>query len=268
MTAPPDVEGVTHRDVRANGLRFHVAEAGDGPTMVLLHGWPQHWWMWRDLVPVLADRYRLVMPDLRGLGWSDSPDGGPWDKETLADDVLALFDELDLDGVRLVGHDWGAWVTMLLSLRAGARLERALALSVPPPWDTSRDPRRMAAMSYMPVIASGGIGAQTIAKLVLGAGHPKLADADREVFMERIRRPEGRRASVGYYRTMITSEAPAILRGRYSGRRPQVPLRVVGGDRDPVCRYSKGLDTVRGGHFLPEERTETVLEQIEDFFGT
>ena len=267
MTRAPELEGVSHRDVRANGLRFHVAEAGDGPPMVLLHGWPQHWWMWRGLVPSLAARYRLVMPDLRGLGWSDSPEGGPWDKETLADDVLALLDALELDRVRLVGHDWGAWVSSLLSLRAGDRLERVLALSVPPPWDTSRDPRRLAAMTYMPVIASGGLGAENVARAVLRVGHPSLGGEDAERYMERIRRPEGRRASVGYYRTMLTQEARAIARGRYRGQRPQVPIRSVGGESDPVCRYSKKLEKIPGGHFLPEERPEAVLGIIDDFFG-
>ena len=267
MTGPPEVEGVTHRDVRANGLRFHVAEAGDGPPMVLLHGWPQHWWMWRELIPTLAERYRLVMPDLRGLGWSDSPEGGPWDKETLADDVLALLDALDLDRVRLVGHDWGAWVSLLLSLRTGDRFERILSLSVPPPWDTSRDVRRLGASTYMPVIASGGFGAEKVARAVLRVGHPSLESEDAETYMERIRRPEGRRASVGYYRTMVTKELPAILRGRYRGQRPQAPIRVVGGRSDPVCRYANKLEKIRGGHFLPEERPDVVLGIIDDFFG-
>lgn len=267
MTAPPQLDGVSHRDVRANGLRFHVAEAGAGPPMVLLHGWPQHWWMWREVVPSLAQRHRLIMPDLRGLGWSDSPEGGPWDKETLADDVLAILDALELDRVRLVGHDWGAWVSLLLSLRTGDRFERILALSVPPPWDTSRDPRRLAASSYMPVIASGGFGAEKVARAVLGPAGPGL-DADAmEIYMERIRRPEGRRASVGYYRTMLMREMPALMRGRYRGRPPQAPVRVVGGTRDPVCRYSNKLEKIPGGHFLPEERPEAVLGIIQDFSG-
>ena len=267
MSEPPVVDGVSHRFVDARGLRFHVAEAGDGPPMVLLHGWPQHWWMWRELIPALAGRYRLVIPDLRGLGWSDSPEGGPWDKETLADDVLGVLDALDLDRVRLVGHDWGAWIAHLLSLRAGDRLERVLALSVPPPWDTSRDPRRLASMSYIPVIASGGAGAVNVARAVLGPGGPGLDDEAKETYMERIRRPEGRRASVGYYRTMLTGEMPAIARGRYRGQRPQVPIRAVGGKGDPVCRFSKKLEKIPGGHFLPEERPDAVLAIIDDFFG-
>ena len=84
----------------ARGLRFHVAEAGAGEPIVLLHGWPQHWWIWRHLVPLLAPHARLVMIDLRGFGWSDAPPGG-YDKQTLADDLLAVLDALGLERVGL-----------------------------------------------------------------------------------------------------------------------------------------------------------------------
>src|SRR3954447_27076466 len=70
----PHVDGVSHRWIAAaGGLRMHVAEAGppDGEPIVLLHGWPQHWYEWRHVVPLLADKYRLVMPYLRGLGWTE-----------------------------------------------------------------------------------------------------------------------------------------------------------------------------------------------------
>jgi len=64
----PVVAGVSHQTVRVGELDVHVAEAGAGEPLVLLHGWPQHWYCWRGVVPLLADRYRLVMPDLRGHG--------------------------------------------------------------------------------------------------------------------------------------------------------------------------------------------------------
>jgi pimeloyl-ACP methyl ester carboxylesterase len=68
MRAMPHVEGVEHRFVEAGGVPFHVAEAGpvEGPPVLLLHGFPQHWYAWRHVVPLLADRHRLIMPDFRG----------------------------------------------------------------------------------------------------------------------------------------------------------------------------------------------------------
>src|SRR3954452_9879506 len=76
----PYVEGIAHRWVDAAGLRVHVAEAGDGPPLVLLHGWPQHWYAWRHVIPLLSPHYRVICPDLRGFGWTDAPAGG-YDKE-------------------------------------------------------------------------------------------------------------------------------------------------------------------------------------------
>lgn len=102
----PHVEGVEHRFVEARGLRFHVALAGDGDPLVMLHGWPQHWFEWRNLIPSLARRHRVICPHLRGLGWSDAPPAG-YEKEELATDALTVLDALELDTVQLVGHDWG-----------------------------------------------------------------------------------------------------------------------------------------------------------------
>jgi pimeloyl-ACP methyl ester carboxylesterase len=69
----PHVDGVAHRHVEAAGIRFHVAEAGEGEPVVLLHGWPQHWYCWRRVIPRLAADHRLLCADVRGFGWSDAP---------------------------------------------------------------------------------------------------------------------------------------------------------------------------------------------------
>ncbi len=106
----PQVPGVEidHRMVHARGLRFHVALAGpaDAEPLVLLHGWPQHWYEWRKVLPELAQRRRCVLPDLRGLGWSDAPAQG-YLKQDLADDVLAVLDTLCVDTTDLIAHDRG-----------------------------------------------------------------------------------------------------------------------------------------------------------------
>ena len=120
----PQLDGVTHRTVPARGLRFHVAEAGAGDPIVLVHGWPQHWWMWRHVVPLLAPHARLVMIDLRGFGWSDAPPGA-YDKQTLADDLLAVLDALGLERVRLDRPRLGR-LERLPGLPGGARALRGL----------------------------------------------------------------------------------------------------------------------------------------------
>ena len=88
-------------------------------------------------MPALADRHRVLALDLRGFGWSDAPRDG-YEKENMATDVLAVLDELGLERVKLVGHDWGAWIGFLLCLRAPQRFERFLALNILPPWASAR----------------------------------------------------------------------------------------------------------------------------------
>ena len=104
---PPPMNGVVHTDVRVDRSRWHVATAGDhdAPPMVLLHGWPQHWWMWRKVIGPLAKEHRVYAPDMRGFGWSDAPPG-TYSKMGLAADVERLLDVLEIDRCVLVGHDW------------------------------------------------------------------------------------------------------------------------------------------------------------------
>jgi pimeloyl-ACP methyl ester carboxylesterase len=112
---------VQHLTVEANGASFHVARAGSGPVLVLLHGWPEFWFAWEPLMQRLADRYTLVAPDLRGFGDSDKPTGlfGPDDHAT---DVLALLDALRIDRIGVVGHDVGGAVMQPLARKAPERL--------------------------------------------------------------------------------------------------------------------------------------------------
>ncbi|TYP87075.1 alpha/beta fold hydrolase [Blastococcus xanthinilyticus] len=135
MTVPPDgrpdatsvlLPGPwTHRDISANGVRLHAAEAGDGPLVLLLHGFPQFWWTWRAQLTGLADAgFRAVAPDLRGYGASDKPPRG-YDLPTLSSDVAALVRALGERDAVIVGHDWGGllgWTAAALHPRVVRRL--------------------------------------------------------------------------------------------------------------------------------------------------
>ena len=112
----PHLEGVTHRWVDLPGLRMHVAEAGVGEPVLLLHGFPQHWWEWRHVMGPLAARHHVIAPDLRGAGWTRTTEGD-LDPVQLVDDVLALLDALGLDSVDLVAHDYSAFTAYRLCLR-------------------------------------------------------------------------------------------------------------------------------------------------------
>src|SRR5215210_8119198 len=133
----PELPGVRHRFLPlSTRVRVHLAEAGpgDAPPILCLHGWPQHWFIWRRVIPLLSDQYRLLCPDLRGFGWSGWPADGDFRKDRLAEDAVALLDRLEIDRAHVIGHDWGAWVGMLLAVNASDRLRALLALGIVHPW--------------------------------------------------------------------------------------------------------------------------------------
>ena len=140
MSKFPDVEGVSHSFITVNGTKIHVAQIGKGKPLLLLHGWPQHWYVWRNIIPLLKDDFRLIMPDLPGLGWSDMPKDKDFRKETLAKTVIALVETLHLKQVGLVGHDWGGWIGFLACLEKPEMFTKYVALGINSPFSLTSFP--------------------------------------------------------------------------------------------------------------------------------
>ncbi len=101
-----NVEGFTHRIVLVGDVKMHAVIGGNGPPLVLIHGFPQTWWEWRHMMPQLASRHTVVAVDLRGAGHSDKPQGG-YDKASLAGDVHGVMTALGFDKYAVGGHDIG-----------------------------------------------------------------------------------------------------------------------------------------------------------------
>jgi pimeloyl-ACP methyl ester carboxylesterase len=284
----PGVEGVSHRWVRARGIDFHVAEAGAGDEVVLcLHGWPQHWYEWRHLMPALAERHRVLALDLRGFGWSDAPPGG-YEKENLADDVLAVLDELDIQRLKLVGHDWGGWIGFLLCLRSAERFSRFLALNIVHPWQKGLGVTLPYAwrFSYQLLVMAPVLGYQLhrrgrfIPRILRGGSTRRGVwdEATLRAFADNLAEPSRARAGVQLYRTFQLRELPPLLRGRYEDARLRVPTRLLFGVGDLVLRpallrgYERHADAMSVelvedcGHFIADERPELVAERAREFF--
>ncbi len=122
-----------HRFVAANGARFHVAELGEGPLVVLLHGFPQFWWAWRDQLTALSEAgYRVAAIDLRGYGGSDKPPRG-YDTFTLAADVASIVRSLGESSAVIVGHGWGGWIAWSMPTMQPAVTTAIAALGMPHP---------------------------------------------------------------------------------------------------------------------------------------
>jgi pimeloyl-ACP methyl ester carboxylesterase len=285
----PELPGVEHAYVNAAGLRVHVALAGpeDAPPVVLLHGWPQNWWCWRHVVPLLADRYRLVMPDLRGHGWTDAPPRG-YGKEQLATDLLGTLDALQLGRVRLVGHDWGGWTGFLACLREPARFEHYVAINIPPPSFRLRPQAALDSwrIAYQVLLASpaGPLLLQQRPELVeravrVGSRHPEATtDEDAALYARILTDPDRARASCLIYRSFLLEDAPAVLVGRYRSAELEVPTTLLYGSNDIVVRpwmldggpgFRSNVEvrtTDDSGHWLPEERPDLVAEAVEETF--
>ncbi len=111
---------------------MHYVRYGDGPTLVLLHGWPEFWYTWRKNIPALAESFDVVVPDLRGFGDSEKPPNVP-DVSDYADDLIELLDALDIDRAGFVGHDVGAFVMQDLVQRYRDRVDRLFFFNCPHP---------------------------------------------------------------------------------------------------------------------------------------
>jgi pimeloyl-ACP methyl ester carboxylesterase len=285
----PELAGVRHSFHQVNGFRMHVAEAGDpdGEPVVMLHGWPQHWWCWRKVIPDLSERYRVICPDLRGHGWSDAPEGG-YGKPQFTRDLLALLDELGLDRVKLMGHDWGGMTGFLACIREPERFDRFLALSIAPPFPPVQGPKAFLQawrLYYqlpltLPVIAPRLVRRPSFLEVFFKAGtlsDDAIAGADLDLYTQILAsRPH---VTLGVYRSFITGEAFELASGAWAGPL-RVPTRVMVGEGDVVANperiikaskpYAEDLRVheVKGSrHFLPEEKPQAVVERALAFFA-
>jgi epoxide hydrolase 4 len=158
--------------IETNGLRLHYAKAGspEKPLMLLLHGFPEFWGAWKDLMPLLADEYFLIAPDLRGINLSDKPDSvRSYAAKHLVADIVGLIEKLtseltghdckeparkhSKDKVILVAHDWGGAVAWNVAAQFGHLLSHLVILNSPHPYtfwrDLKSDPHQQAASAYM-----------------------------------------------------------------------------------------------------------------------
>ncbi len=282
----PHVPGVTHRYVTVNGVRLHYAEAGSGEPLVLIHGFPQNWYMWRALIPELAKHYRVIALDMRGAGWSDAPPSG-YEKTRLADEIAAFMDAVGAPRARVMAHDWGGFIGFLLGLRHPDKVERYVALNIATPWRPSAralgDAWRFA---YQPLLAAPKLGATLLrstnvirAMLEGAARHDRWSDRDVDAFAAPYRDPAHAAAGSAMYRTFLTRELLPWARGAWSDERLEPRTLLLVGEHDPVIKPSI-LHGIEGqardlrvelvpdaGHFLAEERPEALLDRVLPFLA-
>lgn len=280
----PSLEGVEHRRASVNGVALHLACAGDpgAPPLLLLHGWPQHWWSWRRMIGPLAERRRVIVPDLRGWGWSDAPPGD-YAKATFVSDMVALLDAEGIDQVDVIGHDWGGWTAFLLALEHPQRLRRLVGLDIPPPWPGPPHPRHLGALSLLSyqlpvalgprVMTRGPEFVRRVIRAGSGAGI-RWSEDELDMYARVLCEPARARASSACYRTFLVRELPLLAAGRgHRASELSVPALLIMGGRSllqrtltPEPSRNLAVEVIGGaGHFLPEEAPSEVLSLAQPF---
>jgi pimeloyl-ACP methyl ester carboxylesterase len=287
-----------HRFVSANGARFHVAEAGDGPLVLLLHGFPQMWWAWRHQIAALANAgYRAVAMDLRGYGASDKPPRG-YDTITLAADAAAMIRSLGAPSARVVGHDWGAWIAWSMPALEPSVTDAVAVLGMAHPLrlrsTVARSTGQLTALSHVvayqrPITPERRLArdAQQVAKLLRSGGDPAWPDAGPQGeetvrrYAEAMAVPFVAHSAMEYFRWVVRSQARRDgRRFREAVSRPvDVPVLHLHGVRDAYVLASTARGSERyvtgpysyteldAGHFLPEERPAEVSTLLVDWLG-
>jgi pimeloyl-ACP methyl ester carboxylesterase len=279
-----DIDGVEHRHVLVDGLRLHYATAGadSGTPIVLLHGWPQHWWSWRALIAPLGHKQRVICPDIRGLGWSEGSIRG-YDLSRLAADLIGLLDALAIERACLVGHDWGAAIGYHACLEHPERFVRFIALASVTPWSAEGAPLRLWLRPWH-IPALGLLGTHTAARLAIArdslrswrhAGSFTIEETD--TYLNPLRQPSAGNATRRFYSNLFAHEIPRYARHSRT-MHLRTPTLHINGAEDPLTRgvphsyrhYADDmrLQTLPGcGHFIPEEQPEQLLTCISAFLS-
>ncbi|PCR90711.1 alpha/beta fold hydrolase [Natrinema ejinorense] len=269
-----------HGQARVNGVKLHYVTAGEGPPLVLLHGWPQTWYEWRDVIPELAADHTVIAPDLRGLGDSEAPVSG-YDKDTVATDVRELVSHLGFDDepIALVGHDWGMPTAYAYAAQYREDVRALCVLEAGLPginedeklklWHT-----RFHSVRDLPERLVAGRE-----RLYLdwfygeGAYDPTAIDDDaREEYVRCYAQAGGLRGGFEYYRAYDADaehnqdhaedplEMPVLALGGAASFR-ELPIR----DMEAVATDVESEVVERAGHWIPEERPEYFVERLTEF---
>lgn len=273
--------GIIHRRLAANGSAFHLTESGgDGPPVLLLHGFPQHAHAWRHVQADLGREHHVYALDLRGSGESEAPRSG-YDTDTRVADVLAVLDGLRLEKVTLVGHQFGGWLGFNVALAAPERLHALVAVNTPHPWLSRRSQLPQAwrywytALFEYPLLGSWVIRTRPgLLRWFLRRGRDAVSTDELDLYVDPLRDPARARAGQQLHWQVVQHDIPRRLLGHYRRRQLTVPTLLLAGTRDfalsPRGLADTGNLTVRvleGGHWLPDERPDDVSAAVREMTG-
>ena len=289
LTSPNDAR-VAHHYADVGDVLLHYVTAGDGFPVVMIHGYPQTWWEWRHQIPVLAEKYSVITPDMRGLGDSSRPISG-YDKKTISDDIWRVVNsELGHESFYLVGHDWGGPTAYALAAAHPEAVKRLVIIDVPIPGcggDFSQGGRRWHHQFHMTLDLPEALTAGR-EDIYLSwfyrtfAYRPDAIDqTDLKEYVRTYSQPGAMRAGFNLYRAAVQDVEDN--QANIARQKLAMPvLTISGGKSYPHARgrisetedsLKRVATNVRGeiaaesGHFVPEEAPDFLNERLLSFFA-
>ncbi|THE64064.1 alpha/beta hydrolase [Salinadaptatus halalkaliphilus] len=275
-------DDLEHGTKRIDGLSMHYVTAGDGPPLVLLHGWPQTWYEWRDVIPAFAEHYTVIAPDLRGMGDSGTPRGG-YDKDTVATDVRNLVHELGFDDeqIALVGHDWGMPTAYAYAAQYREEVGALCVLEAGLPGVREDEKRhfwhtRFHGVRDLPERLVAGRERLYLEWFYKeGAYDPDAINAAaRDEYVRCYSQPGGLRGGFEYYRAY---DEDADNNASHAETPLEMPVLALGGaasfrklpieDLHAVAQDVEGEVVEGAGHWIPEERPDYFVDRVGEFFA-
>jgi pimeloyl-ACP methyl ester carboxylesterase len=276
-----------HRDIITNGIRMHYVTQGEGPLIVLLHGFPEFWYSWRYQIPFLAKHgYTVVAPDLRGYNDTDKPRRG-YDVPTLLRDIVGLIRGLGQEKAIIVGHDWGGALAWAFALRYPAMTERLIVMNAPHPGAMLREIRTLKQLRkswyifffqipWLPEYVLLRNHANEIGRGLRGSAVQKSVFPREETakYQEAMSKPGAMTAALNYYR-QVFRRLPRSSWG--TEFQVSVPTLLIWGEQD----IALGIELTTGleqwvddieikripdsGHWVQQEQPDKVNDYMLEF---
>ncbi|MGG7644712.1 alpha/beta fold hydrolase [Rhodovulum sp. YNF3179] len=293
----PVIPGFTRRRIDTNGITLSVQEAGNGAPLILLHGYPETGMCWGKIAARLADRFRVLVPDLRGYGESDAPDDDTahsvYSKREMARDIAGLIDAAGHDHAAVIGHDRGARVAYRMALDMPEKVTRLGLIEIVATgdfWEAWNAEIAMAAYHWTFLAQPAPLPERmiradptayldwTLSSWTAAQSLDCFSAAALESYRTQMRDPARVAAMCADYRAGATTDRWHDAADRAAGRRIQAPLRYLWAETgfpartgDPLALWQAWADRVTGrpvagcGHFAMEEAPDAVLEAFADW---
>ncbi|MFC0682653.1 alpha/beta fold hydrolase [Lysobacter korlensis] len=279
-------ETFTSRYISVGDLRLHAVVGGDGPALLLVHGWPENWYAWRHAMPALAQDYTVIAVDQRGIGLSDKPQGG-YDPASLATDLIGLMDALGHERFAVAGHDTGFAISYALGADYPDRVQRLVLAEIPgAPGTTPAPPLFTPAPLNDRLWHIPFNRAETLPELLVAGREDvffgyefaiqggNLPQEAIDYYVGLLSNPESLRGSFGWYRAFDAM----LAQNQERATRPlSMPVLAIGGERSWGGHVGEGVQAVAenvtsvvisgAGHWVAEEAPGQVLAALTEFLA-